>query len=102
MILKTGVRIAGIKPEAVVAMMVCEGAYRSLGYEMVVTSCVEGQHSRGSIHYVGMAFDLRISHLRPESVPIIVAKIKEQLGGDFDVVLESDHIHCEYEPKEPL
>jgi hypothetical protein len=47
MTLKSGVRILGIKPEAVVALMVCDGVYRSLGYEMTVTSVSEGQHSRG-------------------------------------------------------
>lgn len=102
MTLKAGVRITGVKPETVLALIVCDGVYRSLGYEMVVTSVCEGKHSRGSIHFVGMAFDLRISNLRQESVPMIVSRMKDQLGQDFDVVLESDHVHVEFEPKEPL
>jgi hypothetical protein len=100
--LKPGVRITGIKPEALLALIVCDGVYKSLGYEMTVTSVCDGKHSRGSIHYVGMAFDLRTSNLKLESIPVIVKQIKEQLSGDFDAVLEKDHIHIEFQPKEPL
>jgi hypothetical protein len=102
MTLKPGVRIIGVKPEIVVAMMVADGVYRSLGYELTITSAVEGKHSRGSIHYQGMAFDCRITNLSPAAPAIVREAIQKALGGDFDVVLESDHIHIEYEPKEAL
>jgi len=29
-----------------------------------------------------------------------VSMLKSQLGSDYDVVLESDHIHVEYDPKD--
>lgn len=102
MTLKPGVRITGIKAEALVALMVAESVYRSLGYEMTVTSVCEGTHSRGSIHYVGMAFDLRTSNLSEQAKHLVRDSIAEQLGADFDVVLEKDHLHCEFEPKQPL
>jgi hypothetical protein len=102
MTLKPGVRITGIKPETLVALMVCNDVYKSLGYEMVVTAVCDGVHSRGSIHYVGMAFDLRTSNLRAESIPLIVKAIKDQIGMDFDVLDEKDHVHVEFQPKEAL
>lgn len=102
MTLKDGVRIIGVKPEIVLAMMVADGVYKSLGYELTITSVVEGKHSRGSIHYQGMAFDCRISNLSPAAPIMVRDAIKKALGYDFDVVLESDHIHCEWQPKDAL
>jgi ribosomal protein S18 acetylase RimI-like enzyme len=102
MTLKPGVRLLGIKPEAAVALMVAQSIYHRHEVEMTVTSVVDGKHSRGSIHYAGFAFDLRSN-----GIPFIVMReifesLKEQLGADFDVIQESDHVHCEYQPKEPL
>jgi hypothetical protein len=101
MTLKPGVRILGIKPEATLALIVAEGVFRDQGQECIVTSVVDGEHSAGSIHYQGFAFDLRIKHLS-SGVAKIHGELKARLGADFDVLLEADHIHVEFQPKTPL
>jgi len=65
--------------------------------QMVVTSIREGTHGYASFHPSGRAFDLRF----PVNVNIkqFVERLKKHLGADFDVVLESTHIHVEYDPK---
>jgi len=100
--IKPGVRVHGIRPEIVLALMVAESIYQSHGAEVVVTSGIDGQHKRGSKHYAGQAVDVRIWNL-PDSVPAetVRAEIAEALAGDYDVVLESDHIHIEFDPKYP-
>ena len=50
-----------MKPEAVIGIMVSDSIFAPAGKELVVTSGVEGRHSRGSAHYQGCAFDLRIA-----------------------------------------
>jgi hypothetical protein len=99
--LKPGVRILGIKPETVLALIIAESVYRDHQQECVITSLVEGEHSRGSIHYQGFAFDLRTNTLGKD-VPVVHSELKNRLGADFDVIIEVDHIHCEYQPKTPL
>ena len=99
--IKPGVRIQGLRPELMLGLMVCEAVYRELDEELVVTSMIDGRHSRGSLHYAGQAADLRISDFHKIDVQLAVSRIKSRIGQDFDIVLERDHIHLEYQPKEP-
>lgn len=98
--LEPGVRIHGIKPEIVLALAILNDLW-PLGNVMEVTSLVDGRHSRGSLHYVGFAFDLRTRDLEPEELAVIASEAKDRLGQDFDVVVEKTHLHIEFQPKEP-
>jgi hypothetical protein len=99
--LKKGVRINGLTTQALLAIQVAHSVASSLEWEeLVITSCSEGRHSRGSLHYVGNAFDLRRSPHSPPDVMEFYVRLKECLGKDYDVVLKVDHIHVEYQPKE--
>ena len=61
--------------------------------DLFITSLRDGNHSDGSLHYDGLAFDMRYPQLTS------IKQIKEKLGPKWDVVVESNHIHCEYDPK---
>lgn len=97
--LKQGVRIHGIRPELLLALQISESVYREFDTELIVTSVIDGKHSAGSLHYTGSAVDLRIRHLPQNQVETVRDEIAERLGSDFDAVLESDHIHIEFQPK---
>ncbi len=97
--LKPGVRLTGIRPELLLAVMTAEGAYSKAGHDLVVTSCVDSKHKAGSLHYAGAAADLRTRDVPADAVQTIIAEIRDALGADFDVVLEQDHLHIEYQPK---
>lgn len=60
---------------------------------LYITSIRDGNHSPGSLHYDGLAFDIRYGNASKE-------KMQAVLGTGWDVVFESNHIHCEYDPKE--
>ena len=100
--LKTGVRVLGIRPELLLAVIVAERAYAEAAADCVITACVDSKHSRGSLHYSGAAVDLRTNNLHPGEADKIIARLRACLGADFDVLLESDHIHIEFQPKEPF
>lgn len=99
MMLKAGVRLLGIRPEMVVAIMVAQEVYRANGADLAVTSVIDGTHSRASKHYTGCGVDLRTRHLQDPAK--VHRELKDALGEDFDVILEDDHIHVEYDPKSP-
>jgi hypothetical protein len=63
---------------------------------------VDGKHTAGSLHYSGAAIDVRTRDFPPEALPRLIARIKACLGDDFDVLLETDHIHLEFQPKQAL
>lgn len=91
---------AGVKPELLLGLMVCEAQYQSEGVELVITSLNDGRHSHSSRHYGGLAADLRSRTLKnPQAT---TKAIKERLPRHYDVIFEGDHIHIEYDGKRPL
>lgn len=102
MVIKPGVRVLGIRPEMVLAFVIIESVARRRGWDVRLTSGIEGQHTRASLHYTGNAGDIGL----PPQPEAATAELREALGDDFDVVLEKDaprgpHIHIEFQPKAP-
>ena len=119
MTLKPGVKLSGIDGPAIVAAIVADQVYAAHGLEMVWTSALDGRHSATSLHYKGKAIDARLPSRcdptpgRPAPTAFdleldkrVTRDIQEQLGPEFDVVLETHqperlnwHIHIEHDPK---
>ena len=95
--LKPGVDVSGLRPEMVLAVLVAR-AYHPTG-AITVTSVVDGKHKVGSKHYVGQAVDLRIFDISISQAREWVEAIAISLGKQYDVILESDHVHIEFDPK---
>ena len=102
--IKPGVRLVGVLPQTVLAMGILKEIYFEFGYDFVITSVVEGVHSRASIHYNGGAFDARTRHVSLEDREKIKAEANKRFGDDYDVINElgdGPHLHTEYQPKKP-
>lgn len=105
--LKPDVDIRGVAPEMVIGLMVVQPIINNHGAECVVTACKDGKHKDGSLHYKGLAMDIRSKTLIPKDLPNIVQELRLALGPQFDVVLEGEntpgasaqHIHVEFDPK---
>ena len=67
----------------------------SIGEDLHITSLREGNHSNGSLHYEGLAFD--IGRFTP-SDRLPMKMIKQVMGSNWDVIDEGHHIHFEYDP----
>lgn len=105
--LRPDVRMGGMKPETVLAMMIASQWCESRGWDMWVFSIGEGVHSPGSLHYVGYAFDCWPDATYQDAWAFgkeIVDHLKALLGQDFDVVFERKplHVHVEFQPKAPM
>jgi len=81
------------------AILVAEEIYSNYNTDLVVTSLTDGVHMQGSLHGKGLAVDLRIWNLAGEDVQKVVEDLVVTLDLGYDVVLESDHIHIEYDIK---
>lgn len=73
--------------------------YQSMGYDTIITSGNDSTHMTGSLHYTDNALDFRIFHVPNDKHATLIMRIKQQLGKDYDAILEDDHIHVEYDPK---
>ena len=98
-----------IKPQTVLAILVASSIYEHHNQDCEIYSVVDGVHGPNSKHPEGFAFDIRIKHLDGNDKDIsaedmriarmIAAELREALGPQYDVVVESNHIHVEYDPK---
>lgn len=80
------------------------------GREAIITSANDGRHGKNSIHYrikgaAGATFkesgaiDLRSRDILLSKRDVILRELKEALGDDYDIILESSHYHLEFDPK---
>jgi hypothetical protein len=91
---KKNVRIGGVQPEMVVAMLLVEPVLDSYNQEMVLTEVTGGMHSETSRHYSGFAFDIRTWQLQEdETVDQCAEKIRDALGKEYRVIVHDTHIH---------
>ena len=68
-----------------------------VGRDAMITSARDGRHMSSSLHFSGKAIDLRTRDMGGKE-KLVVEALKKKLGKSFDIVLESDHIHLEYDP----
>lgn len=94
-----GARIAGIKPEMLVAIAVANEVFNQHGQDCVVTACTDGKHGDHSLHAFGYAVDLRTRSFAPEKINTIAQLIARRLSTEYDIVIESDHLHVEFDPR---
>ena len=97
--IKNGVDLRGLSPQMAIAYTIACKCYGQ--YDCVITSANDSKHGPNSLHYKGQALDLRTRHLNGQGLQSVYHKLKESLGEQFDVVLEADHIHIEFDVHEP-
>ncbi len=95
--LKDGVRIF-MTPAVSTIIGAVDDVLHEYNLHAIITSGNEGRHSMESKHQYNGAIDFRIWNW-PAEYKELVEKIREKLGKDFDVVMEPDHLHVEYDPK---
>ena len=96
MLVKLGVDISKLKRPIRRILNRIDIIFNDHGHEAVITSTYEGDHSPGSLHYDDNAIDFR---LPKKKAKIIYGDICKVLDMNYDVLLEGDHIHIEYDPK---
>jgi hypothetical protein len=102
MAVKSGVDMSALTPQILFAIVVADRVFDYHNAPLVVTSLCDGRHKTDSFHYTGRAVDIRLpSRYHGDDTKldqIVTERLTDALGENFDVVLESDHIHIEYDP----
>ncbi len=95
--IKHSVRVRGMRETALVAMFAAAEVYRLYGEDFVLTSATDGNHMPGSFHHTGDAIDIRLpANAAPD---MIAGVIRDRLPDEYQVIVEDDHIHIEYDPR---
>jgi hypothetical protein len=101
------VSVDGIHPFILPYMFLIDEWCRDhLGYELIITSCTDGQHSSTSRHYLGTAIDVRTWTEPASGMQIegdvrskLVTQLKHILGKDWFVLDEGTHFHIDWRPQ---
>lgn len=102
--IKHGASLANIRPEMAIAHSVVVSVFHHFGYDAIITSGVDGEHSPKSNHrpWIALALDYRIRHVDdPLTLHDIIETVKNHLGPEFDVIEHETHIHVEFDPDYP-
>ncbi len=59
LIIKPGVRVHGISNEIILTIATAKDVIGQYADDTVITSCIDGRHSPGSLHYSGDTVDIR-------------------------------------------
>lgn len=97
--IKDGVIMAGLKIEMQKVLIAADLIWKDLGEELVITGALDGTHSAGSLHYYGYALDLRTRYFNEDQKHVAGVGLRDELGGDYDVIVHGSHIHVEYDPE---
>lgn len=104
--LKTGVDPAGCTTANIRGMVVCAGVFAEFYRRFTITAIADGKHMTGSKHYQGNAFDVRSRDEGPgyeqwsdDEKRMLAQTCRNRLGSDYDVVVEGNHFHVEFDPK---
>ena len=99
--IKDGADLKGLSQMMRIVLVVAEELWESNGQELVVTSGLDGVHSAGSLHYYGLAVDLRIRYFKDKATQQAIANELQRLlrvhNRYYQVVLHRSHIHVEYD-----
>lgn len=97
------VRLTDLTARMMFGIMLVKEVFDDEGVDLWFTSVDDSAHGRGSKHPDGDAIDIRTKHLQGGYVGAqaqrIYEKLKKRLAPLFDVVLEHNHIHIEYDPR---
>lgn len=98
--IKPTARLESLAPQMVLAAVIVRECYAP--QQCTITSANDSTHSAKSLHYTGDALDFR-THGYVGNKHELVARIKDALGPEFDVLLEgegtdNEHVHVEFQP----
>ena len=107
--IKPGADVRFLRPEVTARLWTIEQCFRHHApdeYTFVLTSGSDGTHSANSLHYKGLAVDIRRwymadgkrTDLGRNTLGRIRNSLAKALGSDWDIILESSHMHLEFDP----
>lgn len=91
--------LSNIHPSLLIGILVLNEVLASFDVPLVITCGREGKHSNTSLHYVGCAVDVRNRELSKSQQQEVKKIFDSRMNNDFDLVIESNHFHLEYQPK---
>lgn len=102
------VSFVGLHPAFFHKLMLLDEIWRDVrGHELIITSAVDGRHSKHSRHYIGCAVDIRTwtsevsgTQMQGTDREHLKRLVMQSLGPAFSVLDEGSHFHISLKPQE--
>lgn len=99
-ILDSGVLIDDLEQIMFRAIFAAAQVFNKRNIPLTITSTTSGRHMEGSLHYHGLAIDLRVWRIPHAIRQRVINELRHSLNlisHHFQVILEEIHIHIEYD-----
>lgn len=97
--IKSGANIQGLNIVMRPVLIAASTIWDDHDQELVITCGLDGEHSAGSLHYYGLAVDLRTNYFPfADEHHAVASELRTALGDDYDVIVHGTHIHVEHDP----
>lgn len=98
------VNIATLNPVMWRAAVLVDDLCGKYKRDCIITSANDSKHGEGSLHGKDKALDFRTWHLPGGYLGLAARDVAQRATAElkplgYDVVLENDHLHVEYQPK---
>lgn len=99
------VQLNGLKPEMICVLIVVAEIFAELRETVYVSSALDGEHMRASLHKIGHALDFWAVTWENESDLVSLRDaVHTRLTDEYDVLAEwkggnGQHLHVEFQPK---
>jgi len=94
----TDAKVKGMQPEILLAIFITDALLGKMFKKDLTLTSVIDSHKPPSLHPKGQAFDMRTGGITPTEKTRFKKELKNLLGDEYDVVIEKDHIHVEFDP----
>ncbi len=96
---------AHLQAVMVAALLLVEPLFKAERVDLVVTAALDGVHMAKSLHYQGLAVDLRSKHLQDDITRSrVLAGMRQALTMEYQILFENpgtvnEHYHIEFDPQ---
>lgn len=98
--IKENVNLVGLQPQMIIAAISANDFCNTVAkVDCVITSALDAKHSDTSLHFAGFALDIRTREMSETMQNMFRNAMEQSLGTQYDVLLEGDHLHIEFQPK---
>jgi hypothetical protein len=102
---KEGVTLHGTRRELRKILRTADMLFKGKGEVLTITSTTDGKHKANSLHYMGLAADIRTRDLKshtPEGMAETLRNFLPIMDPRVQVILEPTHIHIEIERRQKV
>lgn len=97
---KAGVDGSRLLPVMYLAISRLDRIFQKYEHNFIITSTYDGYHNKRSLHWHGLAIDIRNNHISPAISEALYVELEAELkmlDNRFQMIVEKDHIHVEFD-----